>query len=66
MKAMQPETNYQHILRELYETAKAVPPGYALNMVRQARTDEERNFFAYICDMNIQREQRKAIENNVF
>ena len=63
---MPSEEEYHSVLAELYQTARAIPSGYALNMVRQAKTDEERNFYAYICDMNIQREQRKAIENNVF
>lgn len=53
-------------LKELYQTAREIPPGVALEMVRRAESDEERNFFAFISDMNLQREQRKVIEKNLF
>lgn len=39
----------------------AVLPGEALQMVRNAKSDEERNFFAYIADMNLQRAQWEYI-----
>ena len=48
-------------LKQLYETAMAVLPGEALQMVRNAKSDEERNFFAYIADMNLQRAQWEYI-----
>ena len=48
-------------LKQLYETARAVLPGEALQMARNADTDEERNFFAYIADMNLQRVQWEYI-----
>jgi len=38
----------------------------ALNMARAASTIEERNFFAYVADMNLQREQKEAIGQGVF
>lgn len=48
-------------LKQLYETARAVLQGEALQMVRNAECDEERNFFAYIADMNLQRAQWEYI-----
>lgn len=53
-------------LKELYQTACSIPPGVALEMVRRAESNEERNFFAFIADMNLQREQKKVIEKNLF
>lgn len=51
-------------LKRLYETAKAVLPGKALQMVRNAECDEERNFFSYIADMNLQRAQWEYINSS--
>lgn len=53
-------------LKTLYHTAQKIAPGNALDYIRNAKTDEERNFYAYIADMNLQREQKKAIERNSF
>lgn len=53
-------------LKHLYDAAKKIAPGNALDSVRKAKSDEERNFFAFIADMNLQREQKKAIERNLF
>lgn len=36
----------------------------ALRMARCAASAEERNFFAYVADMNLQREQQAYIRNN--
>lgn len=52
-------------LKQLYETARTVLPGEALQMVRNAECDEERNFFAYISDMNLQRTQWEYINKKV-
>lgn len=38
----------------------------ALNMARCACSEEERNFFAYIADMNLQREQQAYIRNEKY
>ena len=35
----------------------------ALELARQACSEEERNLFAYIADMNLQREQQAYIRN---
>ena len=53
-------------LKDLYNKAKNIGYTDALGLARQAESDEERNFFAFVADMNLQREQRKAIERNVF
>lgn len=50
-------------LKQLYETAKTVLPGEALEMVRHAESNEERKFFAYIADMNLQRQQWEYIKS---
>ncbi len=51
-------------LKQLYETARGMLPGEALQMARNADTDEERNFFAYISDMNLQRAQWEYINSS--
>ncbi len=48
-------------LRRCYWEARSIPPGTALQMALQAGADEERNFFAYIADMNLQRMQWEVI-----
>lgn len=52
--------------KEFYETAKKLGHANALNLARNADSEEERNFFAFIANMNLQREQKKAIERNAF
>ena len=52
--------------KKLYQAACSIPPGEALEMARRAESNEERNFFAFIADMNLQRAQKKAIEMNLF
>ena len=52
--------------KKLYQAACSIPPGEALEMARHAESNEERNFFAFIADMNLQRAQKKAIEMNLF
>ncbi len=53
-------------LSEFYDFATKIGHADGLTMARQAKTAEERNFFAFVADMNLQREQKKAIENNWF
>ena len=48
-------------LKQLYQIARNIDYATALNLARQAETDEERNFFAFIGDMNLQRAQREYI-----
>ena len=44
-----------------YKNAKHIPIFVALDMARKAKSDEERNYFAYVSDMNMQRAQQKVI-----
>lgn len=53
-------------LKDLYNKVKNIGYADALGLARQAESDEERNFFTYIADMSLQREQKKAVERNVF
>lgn len=53
-------------LRAIYEVAKAMPPSKAMRMVQLAKSDEERKFFAYIADMNLQRTQKEVIKKGLF
>ena len=50
-------------LKQLYETARTVLPVEALEMARHAKSNEERNFFAFISDMNLQRAQREYVNS---
>ena len=56
----------KHQVTDLYEAARKMPPGEAMRMAQSAETDEERKFWAFIADMNLQRAQKEAIENNLF
>lgn len=58
--------NDYEILKELYEKARNIPYGVALNLAREARSEEERSFWIRIGDMNLQRIQKEVIERNVF
>ena len=51
-------------LKQLYETARKVKTNVALEMVMEAQTDEERKFYAFVMNMNLQRAQRLAIQKN--
>lgn len=53
-------------LKQLYETARKVKTNVALEMVMEAQTDEERKFYAFVMNMNLQRAQRLAIQKNKF
>ena len=52
------------MLKQWYLKAKNIPPGIALQVALMAESDEERNFFAYIADMNLQRLQWEAIRQD--
>lgn len=52
--------------RWMYEAARNISPGTAMRFATEAESEEERFFWAYICNMNLQRAQKKAIENNLF
>ena len=51
---------------DLYETARRIDHAIALNMIREAESEEERNFWSYIADMNLQRAQKAAIEREKY
>lgn len=53
-------------LKKLYEEAKNMAPSKAMRLVQQAKSDEERRFYGFIAEMNLQRAQKKAIERNLF
>lgn len=53
-------------LKELYDVARAVEPNQALRQVMTADTDEERRFFAFIANMNLQRRQKEVILKGLF
>lgn len=53
-------------LKKLYETAKQVPPSKAMRLVQQATSDEERRFYGFIAEMNLQRAQKEVIQKNLF
>lgn len=47
----------------LFKNAQSISYTAGLNLARQAKTAEERNFFAFIGDMNLQREQQNYIKD---
>ena len=49
-------------LRRCYWEVPSTPPGTSLQMALQAESDEERNFFAHIADVNLQRAQWEVIQ----
>ena len=53
-------------LKQLYEAACAVEPNQALRQVITADSDEERRFFAFVANMNLQRRQQDVIEQHLF
>ena len=50
----------------IYRVACTISPSNAMRMVQRAETEEERKFWAYIADMNLQRKQKEVIKNNLF
>lgn len=53
-------------LKELYEKAIQVDPNAALRQMQAAETEEERKFYAFLVDMQLQRAQKKVIEQKLF
>lgn len=45
----------------LYKNARNISYTTGLSLARIAKTDEEQNFFTYVADMNLQREQQAYI-----
>ena len=50
-------------LKKLYQIARSIPPFVALDAARHAESQEERNFYAFISDMNLQRKQWEYIRS---
>ena len=53
-------------IQEIYKAAREIDPATAMRAVQRAETDEERQFYAYIADMNLQRAQKAVIEAHLF
>lgn len=53
-------------IKELYEMARNIPGKELLPLMKNAQTEEERKFWAYVYNMNLQRSQKIAIQNNRF
>lgn len=53
-------------LKQLYEAARKVEPNQAMRYVMTTDSDEERRFFAFVANMNLQRRQQHVIENHLF
>lgn len=58
-----PEGQWALAAGSIYLHARCLGYLPALNMARCAATTEERNFFTYVADMNLQREQQAYIRN---
>lgn len=50
----------------LYELAVKMEPSESMRLAMVAKSDEERRFYAYIVNMNLQRRQKEVIEKNIF
>ena len=60
------EAYEQEKAQQLYTLARSIPAGKALQWATRAESEEERFFWAHIANMNLQRSQKIAIENNLF
>lgn len=52
--------------KELYEKAREMPSGLVMKYAEHAESEEERKFYAFIMTMNLQRNQKEAIEKHLF
>lgn len=50
----------------LYKAACQIPPSIAMRAVQCAEDDAERAFYVFLADMNLQREQKKVVERDLF
>lgn len=53
-------------LKQLYQTAKTVGIGEALQLIREAESEDEQAFYAFILNQHFQRRQNVAIEQHLF
>ncbi|MCM1283184.1 MAG: hypothetical protein NC180_02505 [Muribaculaceae bacterium] len=51
---------------EIYEDIKKLQPEDTLQLVLEAETEEQRNFYEMVGDFLLQKQQRQAIERNLF
>ena len=51
---------------ELYQQIKRLQPEDTLQLVLEAETEEQRNFYEMVGDFLLQQEQRLAVERNLF
>ena len=53
----------EKILKQAYEPVREVGYSNALQMAREATSEEERDFYAFVSNMNLQRAQWDYIRN---
>lgn len=51
---------------ELYQQIKRLQPEDTLQLVLEAETEEQRNFYEMVGDFLLQQKQRQVIERNLF
>ena len=51
---------------EIYKDIKALQPEDTLQLVLEAETEEEKNFYELVGDFLLQTKQKKVVEGNLF
>ena len=51
---------------EIYKDIKAFKPEDTLQLVLEAETEEEKNFYELVGDFLLQTKQKKVVEGNLF
>lgn len=51
---------------KIYEEIKRLEPEDTMQLVLEAKTDEERDFYQLVGDFLLQKKQRQVIERNLF
>ena len=51
---------------DIYKDIKSLQPEDTLQLVMEAKDDEERDFFAMLGNYLLQKKQKKVIERNLF
>ena len=52
--------------KDLYKRAKEIRIAEALQLIREAESEEEKSFYAHILNLHFQQKQKVAIERNLF
>ena len=52
--------------KEIYALARIIDPTELIRAIGHADSAEERRFYAYVSDMNMQRVQKEVIRKNLF